>query len=109
MKAGSHLRIESMGDAVMGVRLEGNPRKPEPDHFRVVIPGGDVDITRCTDGTYWVHVRVNNPAHPSFVFDDAPGRITDARLDIAGKHASECDVGDFGNPGLYHLAVKIAR
>ena len=44
---GKHLKIKKMGDAVLGVKLEGNPQKPEPIYFRVVLPFGDVDIARC--------------------------------------------------------------
>ena len=51
MQIGSHLKIKKMGDAVLGVRLEGNPEKPEPIHFRVVLPFGDVDIVRTTPRT----------------------------------------------------------
>jgi len=96
-----------MGDNVLGVTLEGNPKKPEPIHFRVVLPFGDVDIVRTTDNNYWVHVRTNRPDNggdPHRVF----GIFTNARLDIIGKHAAETDTGDFKDPNLYHCAVRIA-
>src|SRR5512135_2951446 len=100
------LSVVAMGDEVQGVTLKGNPKSPEPTHFRVVFPGGDVDVVRTTTGDYWVHVRVNNrPGH-----DDpnaTPGRLVDARLDVVDKHASETDAGDFKDPGLYHLAVRV--
>lgn len=39
--------------------LFGDPRvKPEKPYTIVTFPGGDVEIARCTDGTYWVHVAV---------------------------------------------------
>lgn len=66
---------------------------------------------RATDGEgadYWIHVRVNDGgglAQP----DDPRARIVDARLDVRDKSASETNVGDFKNPGLYHLAVRVAR
>lgn len=43
MKTGGHLKIRSMGENALGVTLEGNPNKPEPIHFRVCSPGGDVE------------------------------------------------------------------
>lgn len=108
-KTGSHLKIISLGSAVLGVRLEGNPRKPEPDEFRVNFPGGDVSVVRCSDGTYWAHVRVDHENHGMFTTGvDKPHRIVDARLDINGIHAADVNVGDFKNPELYHLAVRIA-
>jgi len=104
---GKHLRIKRMGDNVLGVELEGNPKKPEPIHFRVEFPFGDVDIVRTTDDDYWVHVRVNHPDDGDEPYRTM-GRVTDARLDIKGKHASECDAGDFADENLYHLAVRVA-
>lgn len=104
MKTGSHLKIKQFGDAVMGVRLEGNPQKPEPIYFRVVLPFGDVDIARCTDDTYWVHVRVNKDQIPDVAQN---GEIIDGRVDVIGKHAIETSCGDLDNPDAYHVAVKI--
>ena len=64
---GSHLKIQSFGSHVLGVQLEGNPRKPEPDEFRVMFPGGDVSVVRCTDGSYWAHIRVDHVNHQGFI------------------------------------------
>lgn len=109
-KTGSHLKIQNFGSNVLGVRLEGNPRNPEPDEFRLAFPGGDVSVVRCTDRTYWAHVRVDH--EDAGVFDpssDKPARIVDARLDVAGKGVFHGDsIGAFNDDGLYHLAVRIA-
>lgn len=104
------LKIESFGTEVQGVWLRGDRRNPEPESFRVAFPGGDVDVVRTTDGEYWIHVRVNS-ADDARVSDGelVEGRLVDARLDVRGKHASETDAGDFADPGLYHLAVRVAR
>ena len=91
------LCVEQMGEVVQGVRLRGDPRNPEPMHFRVVLPFGDVDVARCSDGSYWVHVRI----------DEGEGAVTDGRVDLRGRHATECDAGDLGHPDLYHLAVRV--
>jgi len=102
------LKVINFGTKVQGVSLKGDQRNPEPESFRVQFPGGDVDVVRTTDDEYWVHVRVNRPEN--FLDEDAPlGRIVDARLDITDKHASETMVGDFENPNLYHLAVRVAQ
>lgn len=107
-RTGAHLKVTRMGDNVLGVRLEGDRRKPEPDAFRVVFPGGDVDVSRTLDGEYWIHVRVDRPGRRTD--EDGPtARIVDARLDIEAKHAADTDAGDFAHPDLYHLAVRIAR
>lgn len=102
------MKIRRMGDMVLGVELEGNPKKPEPEHFRVMFPGGEVDLARLDDGSYWVHLRVNRPDDgwdPDRVF----AKITDARLDILDKHAADCDPGDFANPKLYHVALHVKK
>lgn len=110
MRTGSHLKIKAMGDNVLGVELEGNQNRPEPIHFRVCFPGGDVDIVRTTDDDYWVHVRVNHEDHGMFnPGEDIPARIIDARLDLTNEHTANVNVGDFNNPNLYHLAIRVTR
>jgi hypothetical protein len=104
------LKVERMGDVVQGIRLRGDPElRPEPEHVRIVFPGGDVDVARTDDGSYWVHVRVDREEDVLGESADVVGQLVDARLDIKGKHASECDAGDFAHPELYHLAVRVAR
>ena len=102
MRTGKHLKIESMGDAVLGVRLEGNPAKPEPIHFRVCFPGGDVDIVRCSDGSNWVHFRVNRE-------DDMTGEtghLVDARIDAEGLPVGD-KVEILDDPRVYHVAFRV--
>jgi hypothetical protein len=111
-KTGSHLRIVQFGEKSMGVELEGNPNKPEPESFRVEFPGGIVDIERCEDGSYWVHTIINNPDHYKQFDpegDRVPAHVAEARLHIVDKHTSEVDFGDFENPGLYDCAIHIVR
>ena len=107
MKTGNHLKIKSFGTNALGVVLEGNPEKPEPIHFRISLPFGDVDIARCSDNTYWVHVRTDNENDGSHIPGDALGKFIDARIDLTSRHSSGCDAGDFTHPDMYHLAVKI--
>ena len=108
MKTGSHLKIKPMGSHVLGVELEGNPNNPEPDEFRVMFPGGDISVVRCTDGSYWAHIRVDHKEHQGFIPDyHRDARISSARLDIVGKFPQETNLGDFKDPDLYHVALKI--
>ena len=104
---GKHLKIKRYGDAVLGVTLEGNRKKPEPIHFRVHLPFGDVDIVRTTDNDYWVHIRKNRADDLAETPRNVEGKFVDARLDLADRHAGQEDLGDFGNPNLYHLAVRL--
>lgn len=107
MKTGSHLKIQQMGSEVMGVRLLGNPKKPEPEYFRICLPFGDVDISRCRDGSYWVHTVVYSEAQVQCGQASKVGVFMDGRIDIHNKHASDVNAGDFANPDAYHVAVRI--
>lgn len=103
---GAHLKIVKLGDNCHGVELHGDRTRPEHAEFRVSFPGGDVNVVRTTDGNYWIHVRVNRPTDgPQRVM----GKMIDARLDIIGRHSDDVDRGDFADPNLHHLAVRIAR
>lgn len=77
MKTGAHLKIESFGSNALGVKLLGNPQKPEPDSFRVEFPGGVVDLERCVDGSYWVHIIASGKA-----------RIVDQEGPASGTYSS---------------------
>ena len=103
------LKVRDFGTEVQGVELLGDRRNPEPESFRVAFPGGDVDVVRTTDNEYWVHVRINTPERDGPEEYGVHGKLVDARLDVQGKHASDTNVGDFADPGLYHLAVRVAR
>lgn len=109
MKTNSHIRIEQMGESVQGVRLLGDPRKPEHEEFRIVFPGGHASVVRCTDGSYWVHAFADHKDHPGMCPGEfRPAHLVNARLDLLTKHSVEADLGDFANPDTYHVAVNIA-
>ncbi len=112
-KAGA-IKLERFGSDVVGIKITGNVKRCEPECVRVDFPGGQVDVTRARDGEdadYWIHVRVYNADDPNRFPGDGlePAKLTDARLDIYGKHASDSDLGDFADPKLYHLAVRVTR
>ncbi len=67
--------------------LLGDPNiKPEKPHTIVGFPGGDVEIARCEDGRYWVHVAVHDISP-----ENRAGTITDARIDAHGRYADEAN------------------
>lgn len=104
------LTVENFGTEAQGIRLYGDPHKqPEPPSVRIAFPGGEVAVERTTVGDYWVHVRVNTEQYEWRAGDEQIGRLVDARLDIHGKPTSLADVGDFADPMLYHLAVRVGR
>jgi|SRR5579863_7675188 len=113
MKTGQHLKIESFGEKVQGVTLHGDPRKPEPESFRVNFPGGVLDIERCSDNSYWVHVIAMTPDTIMKTYGpdsgQPVGRFAEARMHLDCKHSAEADLGDFENPGLYDVALRVVR
>ena len=105
--------IRPSGSNVALIEISGNPKDTEPAEFRVMFPGGHVEITRATDDAcpaYWVHLYVNRPEAGGHIPGETQtARIVDARLDQNGKHSSEANLGDFSNPELYHVALRVKR
>lgn len=61
------------------VLMKGNKNSPEPQSAIIKFPGGQVEVTRCTDGkTYWAHIHINESTE-----------ILNSRIDYAFEVASE--------------------
>lgn len=104
----NRLKVIDMGEKVQGVHLRGNKRNPEPEYFRVCFPGGDIDIVRCDDDTYWVHVRVNREGGSGFIPGETiEGKIIDGRVDVLGKAASQTSCGDLDREDAFHVAIRV--
>lgn len=101
------------GDDAAMVVITGNPRNQEPTHVRIIFPGGEVEVTRASNGPgadYWCHIRVVHRKDDEVVVDgEKPAHVTDARIDLKNKHASESNAGDLHDPEMYHLAVRVTR
>lgn len=92
------------------IDIRGDIRRPEPSTAVVKFPGGHVEVSRHSDGSYWVHVarntRINDPDA------DELGRIVDSRIDIT--HAAQAAYPSNVLPmpaaeHIEHLALRIAR
>lgn len=104
------LPVSDFGTEAQGIRLYGDPqRQIEPPSVRIAFPGGEVSVERTSTNDYWVHVRVNSQEDVMAEAADIAGKLTDARLDIHGTHTSLVNVGDFNDPNLYHLAVRVSQ
>lgn len=108
------LKVVSFGQSAEGIALRGDPKSPEPDHVRITFPGGDVEVTRASEGDsktdYWVHIRVNKQGCGMFCpGEDQAASIIDARLDQTDKDSMGAKLGDFNRAELYQLAVRIHR
>jgi hypothetical protein len=106
------IRVPSGADVAI-VEVTGDPRNQEPTHVRIQFPGGELELVRAKDGKdadYWCHVRLNRPGDAEVLECDAEAAtVTDGRIDVRGKHASESAAGDLNHPDLYHLAVRVTR
>ncbi len=71
-------RIELLGDKT---------RRPEPAQHIIEFPGGAVEVSRTTDGCYWVHVLITRRDVCS---DLLPGRAG-AYGDIVGSRITRVD------------------
>lgn len=54
------------------ILIEGNRASPEPSTAIIRFPGGRVEVSRTTDGAYWVHVSADGAAN-----------IVDSRIDYS--------------------------
>lgn len=67
--------------------LFGDPSiKREKPYTIICFPGGNVEIARTTDGSYWVHVAVRAGGRDP---EQKPGRIVRARMDHRGRYNDE--------------------
>jgi len=84
MATGSHLKVKKFGTNTLGIELEGNPKKPEPDNFAVKFKGGEVQIVRTEDGDYWIHViaYASDSSYFQRCDDRELGAITDSRANV---------------------------
>jgi hypothetical protein len=105
-KTGAHLRIQNFGTNCQGVELFGDPKRPEPLTFLVKLPTAEVEISRTTDGRYWVHITktVNEENHSI-----RTSKFDDVRMDSTTEHTSKINLGDFKDPNIYHLAVLTSK
>jgi hypothetical protein len=71
----------------------------EKPYTIVRFPGGDVEIARCSDGTYWVHVAKRDG-----------GKIVRARLDAEARYAdaaNACINREIEEGDVKHIAFLV--
>ena len=79
------------------VIFKGDKNNPEPSTGIIKFPGGNIEVSRCHDGTYWAHLNI-----------EEVGNIIDSRMDVVGvqlaKTVHEIPYGDQVN----HFAIKVS-
>lgn len=83
-------------DAVL-IEFKGDRRNPEPTTAVIKFPGGHVEVSRCSDGTYWAHLTVVEAAN-----------IVDGRVDY--DYGASASVRDFPEHEKVHkVALRVAN
>lgn len=92
-------RVTHSEDAVQ-ITFKGDKRNPEPSTAVVQFPGGHIEVSRCSDGSYWAHVEVVDPKN-----------IVGSRIDYAPGDAAEfCAIPDVPRATeIKHIAVRIGN
>lgn len=94
-------------DDAVHIRFRGDKRRPEPSTGVIEFPGGHIEVTRHSDGSYWVHVarnvRITNPD------EQVLGQIVESRIDHTYE-ARERGIPPLPeHAAIEHLAIRIAR
>ena len=55
-------KVTHSEDACM-ITFKGNNKNPEPSTGIIKFPGGHVEVSRCSDGTYWAHIVADKAAN----------------------------------------------
>lgn len=88
-------KVTHSTDAVQ-VTFNGDKRNPEPSTGVIKFPGGHVEVSRCTDGTYWAHIAVVSGAN-----------IMEGRIDRQGRTQAVEGLDDAQK--IVHLAIRVAN
>ena len=88
------------------IEIRGDIRHPEPSTAVVRFPGGHVEVSRHSDGSYWVHVarntRLNDPEH------DVLGQIVESRIDHTFEARERGILPMPEHEAIEHMAIRIA-
>ncbi len=103
-------RIVRSDDATT-VIIAGDKRNPEPTMAAIVFPGGCLEVSRTSDGTYWAHISVNGDKQvtdEAGKFHERRGRIIDSRVDFVFPQQTKLGIPEIPNAkDAQHVAVRI--
>lgn len=92
-------KVVHSDDGVM-IEFKGDRNNPEPTCGIIKFPGGHVEVSRCSDGSYYAHIDVVDPRN-----------IVASRMDYAT--APSLDIANIpGVPNadqIKHIAVRISN
>lgn len=88
-------KVTHSSDAVQ-ITFDGDRQNPEPSTGVIKFPGGHVEVSRCSDGTYWAHVAVVSGANI------AEGRIDRSDRVCAVEKMDEAET-------ITKIAIRVAN
>jgi len=88
-------KVTHSQDAVQ-ITFNGDIRDPEPSTGVIKFPGGHVEVSRCSDGTYWAHIAMVSGAN-----------IVDGRIDREGRTNAVEAMDDADK--INHIAIRVAN
>ena len=85
--------------------IRGDRRSPEPSTAIVRFPGGSIEVSRHSDGSYWIHAsRCVEPRDE----DVEAGEIAESRIDYALGERPADAIAELP-AGVEHFALRIRR
>lgn len=102
-------KVSMLGTAARRITLLGDKTKrPEAAQHVIEFPGGAIEVSRTSDGNYWVHILVNRGQ----VIDDVEGRQSAVGQVIDSRIGREFPGGVErvdGDESIEQIAVLIKR
>lgn len=94
-------RVVHSADACT-IIFEGDKRNPEPTTGVIKFPGGNIEVARTTDGSYWVHLSVDDPSN---IREHRLNRSYEA--EVQARQNGEGQLQLPGIEGVNHFAIRL--
>lgn len=88
-------KVTHSTDAVQ-ITFDGDKSNPEPSTGVIKFPGGHIEVSRCSDGSYWAHIAVVDGVN-----------IMDGRIDRSGRVQAVSEIPD--HEKINHIAIRICN
>ena len=103
----ARFKVVHSDDSVL-VQIKGNKANPEPSTAIIKFPGGFTEVTRCSDGSYWVHIQ--RILEDNEDIGDSAGFITESRIDYTPEaYSVKPEIPPIPEHSkIQHIAIKIS-
>lgn len=85
--------------------LGDKTKKVESAQHIIEFPGGAIEVSRCSDGTYWAHILANHgfDEGDGSGFSSSRGEVIETRIQRDGEHVQSLE----GVGPITQIAVRI--